>query len=159
MNSMEENDFSIANCINIPIPDCSPAGTSILWFTRLFKAGVWKDVTAANYKATKNAIAKSLIEQYEQATGINIAGSIEEISIATPATFARYLGTPEGIIYGYHGQPWDGILARTMTHNQERWIDGLRFCGGHAFRMPGYGSTYMAGSITANLTAKDIKEE
>jgi prolycopene isomerase len=149
MDTMDDNGFLVMNCLNIDNPGCSPEGTSLLWATQLFRGDSWTNVKPEDYKKVKNDLAAKLIKTYEDATGIKIADSIEEISVATPVTFARYLGTPKGSIYGYQDQMWDTMLARTMNRAAEQTIPGLIFCGGHAFRLHGYSSTYKSGAQAA----------
>lgn len=158
MFTLDQNDFFIMNCLNVDNPGCSPEGTSVLWITQLFHGEAWAGVTPANYKETKNRLAKKLIARYEETTGVKITDCIEEIAIATPATFARYLDTPEGAIYAYHTAGWDAMLPRIMTMRDEQWIRGLRFCGGHGARTLGYSSTYVNGYQTGQMAALDIKE-
>lgn len=158
MNSIDENDYQITNCLNIVNPGCSPEGTCIVWLTQLVRGDAWANITPREYKKKKNETAARLIAQYENATGIRISDAIEEISVSAPPTFARYLGTPNGCIYGYQGLPWDNLLSRTMTFEQERYIKGLRFCGGFTTRMDGYSSAYATGATTGRMTVKDIKE-
>lgn len=158
MHTLNENDFQIMNCLNIANPGCSPEGTSILWCTQLYKGNAWDDIRPHEYKRKKDEIAKKLIAQYEKATGIIISDAIEEISIAAPPTFARYLGSPQGNIYGYQGELWDNMLSRTMTMKEEQWIKGLYFCGGHSFRMDGYSSAYTTGITMGNMVANKAKE-
>ena len=45
-----------------------------------------------------------------------------------------------------------------MTFEQERYIEGLRFCGGFTTRMDGYSSAYATGANAGRMTVKDIKE-
>ncbi len=156
MGTLHNNGFQIMNCLNIANPGCSPEGTSLLWSTQLYRGDAWADVKPEDYKKVKNEIAQKLIAQYEAATGIRIADCIEEISVATPATFARYLGTPQGAIYGSQGQPWDNMLSRIMTMRQEQYTRGLIFCGGHAFRLLGYSSTYKSGSAAGGMAIQTI---
>ena len=158
MHTLEENDFFIMNCLNIDNPDCSPPGTSLLWSTTLYGPEVWASVKPSEYKATKNRLAKKMIDQYEAATGIRIHDCIEEISVTTPATFARYLHTPNGAIYGYHNQLWDTMLPRVMSMRDEQYVQGLRFCGGHSTLTLGYGPSYENGQMMGSLAALDIKE-
>lgn len=158
MYTLDDNSFFIMNCLNIDNPGCSPEGTSILWATQLFAPNVWGSVKPADYKATKNRLAKQLISTYESVVGVKISDCIEEISVATPATFARYLDTPDGSIYGYQGVGWDAMLPRIMGMRSEQWVQGLRFAGGHGTRTMGYSSTYINGYQTAQMAAKDIKE-
>jgi prolycopene isomerase len=89
---------------------------------------------------------------------IKITDSIEEIAIATPATFARYLNTPEGAIYAYHTSGWDAMLPRIMTMRDEQWVRGLSFCGGHGARTLGYSSTYVNGYQTGQAVGQAITQ-
>ena len=158
MHSIEKNSFQIMNCLNIVNPTCSPKGTSILWATTLYYGDTWEDVKIEDYYKKKNEVAKRIIENYEKATGIKISDSIEEIEIAAPPTFARYINSPSGTIYGYYGEVWDGMLSRTMTVNSEETIKNLHLCGGHGERLDGYSSTYFTGIRAANTAIKEIEE-
>ena len=89
-----------------------------------------KNVTPENYRAFKSEIAGKYIDDYEKVTGIRIKDSIEEISVATPATFARYFGVPNGTAYGYELSGWDGVMARSLSRGSELNIPGRAFCGG-----------------------------
>lgn len=157
MDTLDNNEFFIMNTLNIDDPGCSPEGTTLMWVTQLFTPGVWDDITPENYKATKNRLAKGIIDRYEQVMGITIADCIEEISIATPATFARYLDTPQGSIYGYLGSGWDAMLPRIVAYPQEQFIPGLQFVGGHGMRTMGYSSTYINGHQIAQGVVKALK--
>ena len=158
MHTFDNNSFSIMNCLNLDNPGCSPEGTSLLWSTQLFAPGVWDDVKPRDYKALKNRMARKVIDQYEQATGIKISDCIEEISVATPLTFARYLDSPQGSIYGYHSASWDSMLPRIMASAAEQSVKGLYFAGGHGMRTLGYSSTYINGRQSGQTAATDIKE-
>ena len=158
MHTLDNNTFSIMNCLNIANPGCSPEGTSLLWSTQLFAPGVWDNVKPEEYKALKNRMAQKVITQYEEATGIIISDCIEEISIATPVTFARYLNSPQGSIYGYHTANWDSMLPRIMGAPTEKSIEGLYFAGGHGTRTLGYGSTYVNGRQTGEAVARETKK-
>ena len=116
-----------------------------------------KDLKPEDYKRYKNAIAEKYILDYEQLSGINIREHIEEISIATPVTFARYLGTPDGTIYGYKLSGWDNLLSRISCEKDEYTIPGLTFCGGHAFRGDGYSSAYVTGDTVGRRIVKKLK--
>ena len=72
---------------------------------------------------------------------------IEEIEVATPVTYSRYLGTPNGTPYGYQNSNWDGIFLRTMNLFKERSIKNLFFVGAHAQHSVGYNQTYKSGKV------------
>lgn len=157
--SLEQVGHVIMNCLNVVIPDSSPPGTSTLFFTAMYFGDVWATVSPQDYKKVKNRIAAAMIEQCEAALHLSIRPYIEEISIAAPPTFARYLNTPRGIPYGYQNTRWDGMMPRILARREEELIKGLRFCGAHAERTDGYSSVYINGRNAALLTIADRKEE
>jgi len=159
-NTRKQKDgLYIVNCLNTVIPDCTPKGTSTLFFTMpIFGEDLPIDLTPDQYKKFKNELAAKYIQDYERLMGISIMPHIEEISVATPVTFARYLGTPDGTIYGYYCADWDNVIMRTMNSDKEHTIENLYFCGGHAERGDGFSSAYMSGDTTARKVIKDLKE-
>lgn len=158
MKSRNSDVMQATVCLNRANPDCSPKGTTIMSFTTLFNESSWDDVKSEDYFKAKEKIADKIISDFEKATGILIRDSIEEIEIATPVTFANYTGAYNGSIYGYEPDSWDSIMPRMMMIEQDVLIKGLRFCGGFAFRIHGYSSSYLSGETTALLTVRDIKE-
>ena len=111
-----------------------------------------------NYREMKSRIAELYIDDYEQVTGIRIKDRIEEISIATPVTFARYFGAPNGTAYGYELSKWDSLMARSLSQGHELNIAGLTFCGGHSVRGDGYGVSYYTGVEAAEAVIKRLRE-
>ena len=154
----ETDGIYIVNCLNKVIPDSSPAGTCTLFFTiPVFGSDLPDDLTPEGYKHYKNEIARRYITDYEALTGLSILPHVEEISVATPVTFARYLGTPDGTIYGYKLSGWDNLLSRISCEKDEYTIPGLNFCGGHAVRGDGYSSAYVSGDTVAKRVVKRAK--
>jgi prolycopene isomerase len=155
--SLDNSGFVIVNCLNEVIEDSSPEGTCTLFFTGMYYDNPWEEVQEEDYFKIKKRIANEMIDLAEENLHISIRPHIEEIVLASPVTFARYLGTPTGTPYGYLNQPWDGMLPRIMSAKDEQFIGGLRFCGAHDQRTDGYSSTYMNGYTTALATLADIK--
>ena len=153
-----EDGMYIVNCLNNVVPDSSPEGTCTLFFTiPVYGSDVPQDLKPEDYKKYKNGIAKKYIEDAEKVLGISITPHIEEISVATPVTFARYLGTPEGTIYGYKLSRWDNLMARIAGEKTDYAIPGLSFCGGHYIRGDGYSCSYIMGETIGKRVAKRIK--
>ena len=158
------NDFSSLGrpsvqatvCLNNAIPDCSPAGTTILSMTILYKPEAWKNIEPDDYFRKKNEIAGYLIEDFERATGCSIRDHIEEIDISAPPTYARYTGAYQGVIYGYEVDSWDSFLPRLMAMKDEVYIRGLRFSSGWGIRTIGYSSALLCGQTEALLTLADM---
>lgn len=82
------------------------------------------------------------------------------LNIATPETFARYMRTPNGDIYGYYGQQWDQTLTRMANLNEEAQpVPGLFFCGGSSFMMDCYSSAYFSGFTISKLACTALDKE
>ncbi len=159
MKSIDTNAAQATVCLNRAYPECSPPGTSMMYFTTLYMSDAWGDVKPQDYAKTKEKVASMMIDRFEQYTGSKIRDSVEEISVATPMTYARYCGHPEGGIYGYESQYWDGLNPRLQMMAQDHKTRGLRFAGGYSMRLSGYSSAYFSGDITGRQTVGDIKRE
>ena len=141
------------------IPDASPKGTCLLMFTKLYSEDAFADTTEENYFRIKDKIAEETILHFEKTMRVNIRDHIEEISIASPVTWARYIGTPLGDVYGYAPLPWDNMFARIIAaKKQDYTIHGLRFCGGHGTQLLGYSQSYLSGSSQARYMLHNMKK-
>jgi prolycopene isomerase len=145
--------------LNNTVPDCSPPGTCILDITTLYRPEAWKDVKAEDYYELKTKLAEELLIKFEEATGSSVRDHIEEIEIATPATFARYAHLYQGIFYGYEPESWDSIVPRLMNMGKDVYIEGLEFAGGFGRRLHGYSSALNDGVLSAQLTLGKILKE
>ncbi|MBQ7294966.1 MAG: NAD(P)/FAD-dependent oxidoreductase [Clostridia bacterium] len=154
-----KSGFCIINCLNEIIPDCTPEGTSQLFLTTMTFGDVMKDVRPQDYKKFKTEIAKDMIETCEKALNISIMPYIEEIEIALPPTFARYLNTPLGTPYGYMLEKWDSMIPRTVQYLGDQPFDNFFFCGASQERGDGYGCAYYTGEKAGGLVVKAIKKE
>lgn len=157
MKNIETNNVQATVCLNLADPDCSPEGTTILYFTTLFTDDCWAKVKPEDYVKTKQAVAKRMIETLEKSVGIKISDCIEEIEISTPMTYARYTDTPQGAIYGYLVNKWDSVVIRTVLEAAEEKVPGLRFAGGFAKMGDGYSSAMLTGRDVAKRTLKDME--
>ena len=119
---------------------------------------VMKDIRPQDYKKFKTKVAKDLIETCEKALNISITPYIEEIEIALPPTFSRYLNTPNGTPYGYMRDMWDSMIPRTVQFIGDQPFDNFLFCGASQERGDGYGCAYHTGEKAAKLTIKALKE-
>ena len=124
----------LTESLNNADPDCSPEGTCIIYMTTLFTDDAWSSVGKEDYYKTKNKVAADMIARFEKATGVSIHDHIEEIAIATPETYARYCGHPQGTVYGYKSQYYDGLMNRIQMVEEDRFVPGLRIGGGYGER-------------------------
>ncbi len=159
MRSIETNNAQATVCLNRAVPGCSPEGTTILYFTTLYTEDCWSRVREEDYVKTKEYVANKMIDNFELATGLKIRDAIEEIEIATPATYARYTDAPQGTIYGYNLDKWDGIVPRILMNGSDDLIPGLYFASGYGTQALGYGSAYTCGYQVANRAIKKQAEE
>ena len=150
--------YCIINCLNEIIPDCTPPGTSQLFLTSMTFGDVMRDVKPEDYKKFKNKVAKDMIETCEKALNISILPYIEEIEVALPPTFSRYLNTPQGTPYGYMLEKWDSMIPRTIQFGKDQPFDNFLFCGASQERGDGYGCAYYSGEKAAQLTIQALKE-
>ncbi len=149
----------VVNCLENVVEDASPEGTCTLFFTiPLLGEDIPNSLTADKYKEYKNDLAEKYIRDYAETVGIDVISHIEEISIATPVTFARYLGTPMGEVYGYKVSDWDNIINRTICAFSEQKIKNLHFCGGHQSKGDGFSCSYSSGKEAATAVIQELKE-
>ena len=150
--------YCIINCLNEILPDCTPKGTSQLFLTTMTFGDVMRDVRPQDYKKFKTKVAQDMIETCEKALNLSIRPYIEEIEIALPPTFSRYLNTPQGTPYGYMLDKWDSMIPRTLQFMQDQPFDNFIFCGATQERGDGYGCAYHSGEKAAKLTIQAMKE-
>ena len=159
MKKIATNEVQATVCLNRAYPECSPEGTCMMYFTTLYMDDDWANVKPEDYFKVKDMVAEKMIARFEKDTGSKIRDSIEEISVATPMTYARYCGHPQGDIYGYESQYWDGLTPRLLMMAEDHKTKSLRFAGGYSMRLSGYSSAYFSGDITGRQTVGDIKRE
>ena len=151
----ENRDMYIVNCLNKVIPESSPEGTCTLFFTALVEGSdLSKDMTPRQYEEFKLAVAEKYILDAEETLHIDIRSHIEEIEVATPVTIARYIGSPDGTIYGYRTSDWDNIMARIASEQQDCTVQNLNYVGGHSVRGDGYSCAYITGNTIGKRLVK-----
>lgn len=155
---IDTNEYCIFLGYNIANPDFSPKGTGVVSFTSMYGKKDWSDLEIKDYNKMKEAIAKKFIETTKEKMGIDITPYIEEVEIATPWTFARYLGTPEGCTYGHKTKDWDAMMNRMMMIGEDYPIKGLKHIGAAASRGDGYSSTWIIGDMLAGIACGEMKE-
>ena len=158
MKGAEANDYAIFLCYNVANPGISPEGTCICSFTTFGAPQDWNELKQEDYVKFKNKMAAKMVNILKEKTGIDLAGHIEEMSVASPWTFARYLGVPEGSVYGHETADWDGMMARMMSLSMDYQVKGLRPIGAGGPRGDGYSASYICGQLMARLALKDMAE-
>lgn len=162
LRRISTNNYSIFLCYNVHNHGFSPEGTCVCSFTTMFTSGTdFDNLKEEDYYRLKTAMAKKFINSLKEKAGIDISDAIEEITVASPYTFARYLNSPEGAVYGYETREWDGIIARTieMTMGLDYKVKGLYPVGTNGVRGDGYSSAYADGQIIAQKAMADFEKE
>lgn len=162
LKKIDTNHYSIFLCYNIHNPGFSPEGTCVCSFTTMFTSSEdFNELNEEEYAKLKTKMAKRFIETLKEKAGIDISDAIEEITVATPYTFARYLSAPEGGVYGYETTGWDGIIARTIAMNigLDYKVKGLYPIGTNGVRGDGYSSAYADGQILAQRAMNMFEKE
>ena len=160
MRKVATNHVQATVCLNNAYPECSPPGTCMMYFTTMFMSDDWGNVSETDYFKAKDRVADDMINVFERETGCRIRDAIEEICVASPTTYARYCGHPQGVIYGYETADWDSLMPRMMMLAEDaKLFPGLRFAGGYAMRSSGYSSSYVSGDISGRQTVGDLKRE
>ena len=152
-------DFSVTILDNA-IPGVSGEHRCMIEFATFYTGDPFANVKEEDYFKVKDRIARECVERYEAVTGCNIHDHIEEVVIASPVTWARYLGTPRGDVYGYEPANWDGMFPRVQSgHKLDYTVHGLRFAGGHGTQMDGFSQAYLSGAEQARYMLQDMKKE
>ena len=115
--------------------------------------------TKYQYLEQNEAFANCLIDYFERATGARIRDHIEEIAIATPATFTRYANAFRGNIYRYPCTAVDGAVTRMLRAEEERYIPGLDFVGSAGIRAHGDSSVISNGYDIAGVALEKLGGE
>lgn len=158
-NTKDYPNYVICNCLNLINPGCTPEGTSQLFLTICYYGNGWDDITADEYFKHKDKVALDAIKHVERAMNVTILPYIEEIEIASPVTFARYLNTPGGTPYGYQMTREDGFTQRWSALKEETFIDDLIFVGASAQDGDGFNVAYTNGLYAArSIVAAEMQK-
>ena len=120
------NDFVAFSCYDVADPDFSPPGTCQVSLVTLKYAEPWLRMVPARYAREKYRCADAMLRQMESVCP-DLRNHIEELEVATPLTFMRYLGTPEGSIYGFEQNMKDSLFFQSPRVSP---VKGLFLAGG-----------------------------
>lgn len=142
-----------ATCPDVAIPGFSGPDRCQINLTSMYSPDAMNkaDLDKYSYLPENERFANCMIDAFEEFSGAHIREHIEEISIATPATFTRYAEAFRGNIYGYACTALDGAVPRTMYQEDDRMIPGLDFIGSAGFRAHGYSSVITNGYNAAGV--------
>lgn len=156
---MELNTHSVVVIYNVVDKDASPEGTTLMTFTITYSEDVWGDVSQREYTHKKEELFRKVMANFEKDTGIIIHDCIEEVELASPWTFCRFLSTPQGAVYGYETNEWDTMVSRLMSLRKDQPIHGFKTCGASGARGDGYNQTYLNGDDIARLILEEMEQD
>jgi len=111
-------------------PTLAPRGKTVLTLSLYTKKGdFWIDLRKSQpekYKECKQEFANQIIEILDHKLG-NIKSNIEEMDIATPATFHRYTGNWKGSVQGW--LPGKKLLAMPPVGFELPGLKNFYYCG------------------------------
>lgn len=145
------SDLMVLSCYNVADPDFSPPGTCQASLVALKFGEPWLRVPPAEYYTTKYRCADAALRTAEKVYP-DLRNHIEEIEIATPLTFLRYLGHPNGTVYGFEQQTKDSLFFQPGRHSP---IQGLYFASGWTGDC-GFQPTLEAGNAAARSILKEL---
>jgi len=145
------DDVLVLSCYDVADPDFSPAGTCQANLVTLKFGEPWLRVAPSDYYKTKYRCAESLLRTVEKVHP-KLRGYIEEMEVATPLTCMRYLGHPNGSIYGFEQQTKDSLFFQPGNRSP---IRGLYFASGWSGDC-GFQPTLEAGTAAARSILKEL---
>ncbi len=158
-DKIETHKDITCTCTAVADPLTIGEGRCTLQFSKFYEGDAFENITEDEYFRMKDRIAEECVDRYEEVTGLKIRDHIEEIVVASPMTWARFLGTPKGDVYGYYARLWDGMFPRVQCgHKEDYNIRGLRFVGGHGTQMDGYSQAFLSGREQAKYMLENMKE-
>lgn len=131
----------------------SPPGTCHVSLVTLQSAQAWDGVSPQDYASTKFAYADTMIDLAEQVIP-GMRDVIEEVDVATPMTMMRYLGQPDGAIYGYRQSATDSWLFRSRDLQDQ--VPGLSFAGAWE-GFGGFQPTLESGARAARRVLRGVR--
>jgi prolycopene isomerase len=147
IGELTPNNCFAGMCPNPLIPNASPEGTSILHLETIYKAQPWAGLSEKEYFKKKHELAGDLIDRASTALGFPIRKYIEEIEVAAPQTFSRYIGSHMGNVYGYDHRVFDSVVIKAMMQKSERFIKGLSMVGNAGLLVAGMPSSILSGRL------------
>jgi len=145
------DDFMAFSCYDITDPDFSPPGTCQTNTVTLKYGDAWLNIDPHKYYDVKFQCAEGMLHRMEQIYP-DLRKHIEEIEIATPMTFMRYLGHPGGSIYGYEQLIKDSLFFQP---DRKSPIQGLYFAGSWAGDC-GFEPTLNSGKAVARSITRQL---
>lgn len=144
-------ELMVMSCYDVADPDFSPPGACQMNLVTLKFGEPWMRVPPTEYYRTKYRCADAMLKTVERVHP-NIRTYMEEVEVATPLTHMRYLGHPNGAIYGFEQQTKDSMFFQPGIYSP---IEGLYFASGWSGDC-GFQPTLEAGHAAAKAVIKSM---
>lgn len=155
LNPMRRVDISdetmVMSCYDVSDPDFSPPGTCQVNIVTLKYGEPWMRIPPTQYHRIKYRCAKSMLRRIETIFP-DVRNHIEELEVATPLTHMRYLGHPNGAIYGFEQYTKDSMFFQPGRYSP---IEGLYFASGWIGDC-GFQPTLQAGMSAAKSVLRKL---
>ncbi|MBW2119959.1 MAG: NAD(P)/FAD-dependent oxidoreductase, partial [Deltaproteobacteria bacterium] len=148
------DDSMLLSCYDVADPDFSPPGTCQASIVALKYGKPWLSIPPTRYHKAKFRCAESMLRRVEDIFP-NVRGHIEELEVATPLTHMRYLGHPDGAIYGFEQYTRDSMFFQPGRYSP---IEGLYFASGWIGDC-GFQPTLQAGMAAAKSIIKKLSAD
>jgi phytoene dehydrogenase-like protein len=129
-NRMRRTDITdetmVLSCYDVSDPDFSPSGTCQANIVTLKYGEPWMRIPPTRYHSAKFRCAEAMLRRVETIFP-GVRGHIEELEAATPLTHMRYLGHPDGAVYGFEQYTKDAMFFQPGRYTP---IEGLYFASG-----------------------------
>jgi len=145
------DETMVLSCYDVSDPDFSPAGTCQANIVTLKYGEPWMHIPPSQYHSVKFRCAEAMLRRVE-AIFPGVGAHIEELEAATPLTHMRYLGHPNGAIYGFEQYTKDSMFFQPGRCAP---IDGLYFAGGWIGDC-GFQPTLNAGMSAAKSIIREL---
>lgn len=142
------------SCYNVDNPDASPEGTCIVSILASKNPDWFLICPPEEYTKRKDEYLEEVLNFLYQYYP-KVKGHIEEIECATPVTLMRYLGSPNGSVYGVDAH-WKDMIANKMEFDSP--IRGFYFCGASVF-VGGFNNCMLSGKAVVDKVLSDQKQQ
>ncbi|MBN2283864.1 MAG: NAD(P)/FAD-dependent oxidoreductase [Deltaproteobacteria bacterium] len=146
-----KDDFMAFSCYDLIDDSFSPPGACQTSAVAVKYGDPWLTIPPHKYHDVKFRCADEMLNRMEQVFP-DIRKHIEEIEVATPLTFMRYLAHPGGSIYGYEQLMKDSLFFQPDRNSP---IKGLYFAGSWAGDC-GFEPTFNSGVAVARSISRQL---
>ncbi len=146
------DETMVLSCYDVSDPDFSPPGACQANIVTLKYGEPWMHIPPTRYHDVKFQCAESMLTRVETIFP-GIRNHIEELEVATPLTHMRYLGHPNGAIYGFEQYTKDAMFFQPGRYAP---IEGLYFASGWIGDC-GFQPTLNAGMSAAKSIIRNLE--